>query len=93
MCQKSQNSGPEYPLLPKIGTSHERLRHFGPEYPLPKIGTYHGDFSWRLRNFGPEYPHPHPRFELLMEDFVSETGVGRKLLYPPKIDPLSRLSW
>ena len=48
--------------------------------PLPKIGTSHGDFSWGLRNFGPEYPYTHPRLELLVEDFVSETGVWIKLV-------------
>ena len=59
------------------------LRNFAPEYPPPrppKIGTSHGG----LRNVCPEYS-PSKKMELLMDNFLSWTGVWRLLLYPPRI--------
>ena len=59
-----------------------------PPLPLPKILTSHGGFrKYSLQSptyFAREYLS-HPGFELLMQDFVSWTGVWRLSLHPLRI--------
>ena len=71
--------------LPKNRTSHVILRNFGPEYHPPqhthaRLELLMEDLETLVQNI----PRSK-KIELLIDNFLSWTGVWKLLLYPPRI--------